>query len=413
MPANRSKPIGLPYSQSERFSCRIDGRRVVDIHQTPEAIPNLDEELRSALQHPLDFPPLEQAIVPGDRIALALDRHTPAAGTIVAETWKILQRRDVNPRDVVVIQPVSLIPSELPEPRSELPADVRRHISWKVHDPTKESDRMYLASTSSGERIHLAREVVDADFVIPIGPIAFDPLLGYRGTNSVFYPGLSSAEAISRAHGQGHRELGPDDERPLRQLIDEIAWLLGIQFTIQVIPSAGGGVAGVLAGSPDSVFQRGKQFLCEHWMVRLDTQPEIVVAAVDGDASGNGWAQIGAALSTARNLVAKDGKIVILSGLDAELAAGLKLIQECQSPSDAIKPLRTATPPDLIAATQLVNAADWARVYLLSRLDSEVVEDLFMTPVENEQEVERLLSHAETCAFLGAAQHTYGLLRSE
>ena len=36
-----------------------------------------------------------------------------------------------------------------------------------------------------------------------------------------------------KARGQGHAELGPDDERPLRQLGDEVGWLLGSLFTVQ------------------------------------------------------------------------------------------------------------------------------------------------------------------------------------
>ena len=77
------------------------------------------------------------------------------------------------------------------------------------------------------------------------GMIAYDSLLGYRGTNSVFYPGLSNTEAIARTRGEGHSELGPDDERPLRQTIDEIAWLLGTQFSVQV-PGQNGAPATVL-----------------------------------------------------------------------------------------------------------------------------------------------------------------------
>ena len=36
----------------------------------------------------------------------------------------------------------------------------------------------------------------------------------------MFYPGLSNTEAFTKSLGQGHSELGPDDDRPLRQLDD-------------------------------------------------------------------------------------------------------------------------------------------------------------------------------------------------
>ena len=105
-----------------------------------------------------------------------------------------------------------------------------------------------------------------------------------------------------------HSELGPDDERPMRQIIDEIGWLLGTQFTIQVIPSAGKGAANVLAGATEAVFRRGTQLLSDAWLIELEHRAQTVVVAVDLDAAGHGWNQIGAALGTARNLVAKGGQ---------------------------------------------------------------------------------------------------------
>ena len=49
---------------------------------------------------------------------------------------------------------------------------------------------------------------------------------------------------------------------------------------------------------------------------------------VDRDTAGHGWNQIGAALATARNLVKKGGKIVVLSQLDAELGEGMTLVRD-------------------------------------------------------------------------------------
>ena len=194
----------------------------------------------------------------------------------------------------------------------------------------------------------MAREVVDADFLISVGTIAFDPLMGYRGTNSVFYPGLSSADAMLRTHGQGHVELGPEEVRPLREIVDEIGWLLGNPFTVQVIPAASRGVSRVLAGVCEPVLAQGKKILSEQWIVEVDERPDIVVAAVDHEAGPHAWEQLGAAVEVARNVVARGGKIVILSDLNAELSQGLELIRSGQSARDAIRPLRKQAPPDLV-----------------------------------------------------------------
>src|SRR5262249_36875606 len=134
---------------------------------------------------PLDFPSIEQAVVPGDRVTVALDRHTPGGTALVAGIWSALAVRDPDPEQFVVIQPATRMASELPDPRALLPEGLRQSVTWKVHDPARSEACSYLASTASGDRIYLAREIVDADFLVSVGPIAFDPLMGYRGTNSV------------------------------------------------------------------------------------------------------------------------------------------------------------------------------------------------------------------------------------
>jgi hypothetical protein len=103
---------------------------------------------------------------------------------------------------------------------------------------------------------------------------------------------------------------------------------------------------------------------------------------------------------------------VILSDLAAELPEGFEMIRSSESVRDAIRPLRKQAPPDLVCATQLAAAADWARIYLLSGLADDVVDDLFLTPVSNETEVRRLLKNESRCLFLEAAQYVHGTVRA-
>src|SRR5262245_9266146 len=403
--------IDLKYGRTGSFTCDIEPKRVIAQHLGPGQCAGFTARVRKALATPLDFPSLVQVCVPGDRVVLALDRHTPCAAELIAEIWGMLEQRGVDPGAVQVVQPAALASVPLPHPRTELPDSIRREVKWTVHDPTDPKRLAYLAATARGDRIYLARDLVDADVVISVGVIAYDPVLGYRGTNSVFYPGLSNTEAVARSRGEGHSELGPDDERPLRQIIDEIAWLLGTQFSVQVIPAAGGGAAEVLAGAYDRVFRKGQQLLAEYWRVALPERADLVIAAVEADASGHGWEQVGAALATARNLVAKGGKIILLSELEAEPEIGMELIRRSESPRSALQPIRRQAPVDMIPATQFASAADWARVYLVSRLPEGMVDELFMVPIENERELAKLLAGDETCVILGSAQHAYGEVR--
>jgi len=404
--------IELHYGQQRVLQCACRDDQVQAHLPLPRAAADFAAELARALKTPLDFPPLSKCVVPGDQVVLAVDRGVPRAAEVVAAVWEILEPQGIEPDSVTILQPASMGNGMQIDPRTALPAQVQSRMEWEIHDPSDESQQAYLATTAGGERIYLSRRLVEADFVLSIGEMSYDPVLGYRGTNSVFYPGLSSIDAYVRARGQGHSELGPDDERPFRQLIDEVAWLLGTQFTIQVVSAGRNDALAVISGAIDSVFRRGKELLAEHWRLQVDQRADVVVAAVESDAVGHGWDQIGAAVANARRLVANGGKIVLLSEIAAEPGDGIQLICDSLSPRDALQPLRAMSPSDLVPALQLADAIDWSDVYLLSGLRESLVEDLHMTPLTDEQQVDRLISDAETCIFVNGAQHAYGSVRS-
>lgn len=400
--------IELPYGRDRLFEAQVPHSLLVAHHQGPPPVVDLEAQLAAALASPLEFPALKQAVLADDRIVLALDRCTPQAPALVRGVWDVLAANGVQPRDVLILQPASLSTTLLEDPRNQLPEDVREQVGWIRHDPAADDGQFaYLAATTAGDRVYLAREAVDADLVLTIGPICFDSVLGHRGTSSVLYPGLSKSEVISRAHGQGHDELGPADQRGIRQTIDEVGWLLGVQFTVQVVPGVGGDVADVIAGAQDAVFHRGKSRLEDRWGMRLDERVDFVLVAVEADEAGHDWPQIGAALETARRLVEKDGRILVLSQLNSELSPGLELLQECRTPRDALQPLRRSAPEDLVTATQVARATDWAQVYLLSELEDDVVEDLFAIPLSTDEEARRLLESADRMAIVASAQHVH------
>jgi len=406
----QSIPILLRYGATGEFSAEVDAARVSVFRPGPTPRGDVAHLVSQALGSPIDLPPLDQALVPDDKVVIALDRDTPGAAEVVAGIWSYLERRDIDPTNVTILQPVAVGAKTPVDPRSLLPISVQQAVAWKVHDPLKEDCCGYLATTTKGEPIYLAKELVEADFVLPVGATSYDPLLGYRGTNSVIYPGLSNIEALRKTIGQGHLELSPREERPLRQLVDEIAWLMGVQFCVQVVASDSGGVLEVLAGSTDAVFKRSRQKLDDNWLVTMPERVETVVVAVSTDVSGHGWNQIGRAVATARQLVKRGGRIVILSELEEQPGDGLSLLRREEYPEDCLQPLRDESPVDLIPATQIVNAASWARILLLSRHPPELVEELFIYPLEDSTEVTRILESSRTCAILGGAQHTFGIV---
>lgn len=388
MSAESSKqPFQMAFGTDQSIEFTLPLEKVIWQHYAPRPIDDPGLAIRSALAAPIDFPSLGQAVIPDDVVVIAAEVDTPGLDIIVAEVWSVLSSRGVEPNHVVIVQVAGG-----PDPRVLLPEDVRERVTWLQHNPDNKNALAYLASTTSGERIQLARAITDGDVVLTIGRIGFDPILGFRGTNSAFYPDLSTADAIAKTRGQGHLELEPEDSRPLRQVVDEVGWLLGTQFSIQVIP-AGKSIAAIMAGAFEPVLRAGKEFVSRELMVTPDERPELVVVSVTDDAGGHGWKQIATAIAAARRIVSREGKILVLSEVDEACGKGLEILKLVDSPEDAIKPLRLETPVDLISATQIANAVQWAQVYLLSKVDPDLVDDLFMFPLGDTSEAVKLIEN--------------------
>ena len=407
--------ISLEYGTTGCWEGEIAGDRLLLHHAGPSPLRDTRAAIRESLASPIEFPALQQAVVSGDRIVLVLDRNVPSAAEIVVEVCANLLTAGVEPDHIQILQPASLTGPRPADPRRLLPANVREVIVWKIHDPTASDSMGYLASSACGERIYLAREVLEADLVIPIASLGYDSVQGRRHLMGAFYPGLSNTEAFTKSRGEGHSELGPDDERPLRQLVSELTWLAGIQLAIQVLPAGRrGGAARILAGQPDAVTHHGQTVLDDNWRVRADQRVETVIVsipAVEGEPIG--WEQLGAALDAACKLVVMEGRIIVLSDLAAEPSPGIEMLRSFHSAGEALRPLRKVSPPDLVAASQIARAVDWASVYLLSRLPSSLVEDLFMTPLEHEREATRLIAQCDECLVFDGAQYAFAEIVDE
>jgi nickel-dependent lactate racemase len=397
--------IEVPFGTDAVFTASVAASRLVGQFWPPKALVDVRGSVTATVASPQEYPPLHQSLVPGDRVTVVLDRHTPRSASIIAGIWPEFERRDISPADVTILHPADVSTQSVSDPRVELPEAVRSEMQWHVHDPLVTSSCTYLSTTAAGDRIYLSRELVDADAAILVGCVEFDRLWGYRGLQSSLFPGLSTVEALRKSHGQPHDELEIDDPRPLRQQAEEIAWLLGVQFGVAVVPGAAGGVASVHAGQLEVVFRTAVERLKCDWRVSARRRPELVVVAVEEDSGPRGWDQLAHALHAARNLVVKDGRIAVLSQLSAPLGEGLELIRSSRRPSDAMKPLREQMPPDLLAATSVARAVEWANVYLVSNLEPDLVEELFMVPISGETEFQRLVSGDEPMVVIRSGQH--------
>jgi nickel-dependent lactate racemase len=376
-------------------------------------VPPLDDPraaVEQALAEPLDYPPLAKITTPGDRVVLAVAPGVPQAPEVVAGVIRCMVDAGVEPDGVTVLQTVSGRERDGnkrdgDDPRRLLPRTLRQRITRLLHDPADRSELAYLAATDSGEPIVLNRALIDADMVLPIGCFRDAATASYFGIHGPLYPTFSDRKTLDRFHSPKATDSHGRPKKRLVKEADEVGWLLGVSFTIQVIPGPGDRILHVLAGQSGSVRRRGRRLYAAAWNHSLPRRARLVLAAIEGGPAEQTWENLGRALAAAAGLVEPGGAVAVCSELADRPAAAVRQLAAARSPGEAIDAIRQQRCEDALPATQLAQVLDRFSVYLMSRLDESVVEDLGMTPVAGTDELARLARRYESYVLLANAPH--------
>jgi nickel-dependent lactate racemase len=371
---------------NERIAFDVpDGAFLESFTGPPDGLPEADISalIAATLESPTDFPPLRQAVVPGDRVVIALDAQLTSAALILDPILSLLERAGVESESILIVTTT---------PTDPVSTTADSTITQSVHDPDERDHIAYLATTRSGRRIYLNRYLTDADFVLPIGELGFVGDTGFRGPWSVLFPSMSDS------HTLGALRTGATVDES-----EEVSWLLGSQFHIGILPGKTG-LLKIVAGQQEAVRREGIRAIEDAWKFQPSRPVEVVVAGVGGPSHPGDMQSIAAALANARRAVRRGGKIAILSRSPGSLGPALRKLAPIDDPRSASKQLRgLEAQEDYVSAKQLADAISWADVYLLSSLGEELTEDLAMIALAKPEESRRLVATAESCLFLSAA----------
>jgi len=374
---------------------------------TPRGRPldNPAAAVADVLNDPLDYPPLARGTTPADHVVLTLDRSLPRAAEVAAAVIRALVETGVHPDGISVLRTRSDVDAGRGDPSRLLPQQVAERLTLLVHDPTDRRRLAYLAATKTGDPILLNRAIQEADLVLPIGCLHGEATAGYYGVHTAVFPTFSDRRTAERFCRPGLLEADGSSRRRLASEVEEVAWLLGINFTIQLIPAAGDGVLHVLAGQSEAVRRRSRRLFEAAWSWPVPRPASLVVAAVEGDSSQQTWQDFGRALDAAVAVVEDGGSIAVCCDLAEPPGAAVQRMVGARSRRAALRQIHKEHLLDALPAAQLARALDRGRVYLLSRLDPSLVDALDMIYVAAPDELARLARQHQSCILLANAPH--------
>jgi nickel-dependent lactate racemase len=397
--------LGLAWGQQE-LELDIDERRLVRAQRAAEApaLANPAAAVREALEHPIDYPPLRRALTPDDHVAIVVDEQVPHLAQVLVPILEHVCKAGVLAEAITLL---CLPPSSGQAWVDELP-DAFQDVRVEVHQPGDRRQLSYLATTKRGRRVYLNRSVVDADQVVVLSRRRYDPLLGYAGGEGALYPGLSD-EATLREVGTHYQAAVPGSAWPLRREAAEVAWLLGAPFLVQVIEGTGSDIAHIIGGPLESS-RHGQHLLDERWRVVVAEPADVVVATLSGEPAELTLDDFARAFLCASRVARPGGRVVLLTEAAPALGSSFELFRRQEDPAAALKALEAERPADYPAGFMWASAALQAKLYLLSGLPEEMAEELFVTPLEQGRQVEKLLGESQ-CLYLPDAHKTLAVVQ--
>ena len=309
----------LHYGADSSVSLQLD-REPPERLGVPRGAPLADTAaaVRAALERPLDYPALAQCTTPGDRVVIAVGAGVPQIAQVTVAIVDALVAAGVAADGITILRSECDVGSKAEDPCRLIPAGVAERIRVRTHDAAIRRDLAYLAASETGGPVLLNRMLTDANVVLPVGCVLPNRMTGYFGIHTAFYPEFSdhATQARFRKHDRfsdnGHH-------RQLRHEANHVAWLLGVNFTVQVVPAAGDAVLHVLAGQSDAVRHASRELYRAAWAWPIAERAGLVIAAIEGGPSHQTWENLGRVLESAGRLVEDGGAIAVCCELSAAL----------------------------------------------------------------------------------------------
>jgi len=292
------------------------------------AVSDIPGAIRTALERPIDSPPLKEMLHPTDKVAIAVSditRSWQRMDLVLPTLLDTISETGVPDRNISILVVVG---GHRQNTKEEMALLCGREVFHRVnvvnHNARELENMVYLGKTSRGTKVAINRVVAEADRIILTGGIIYHYMVGYGGGRKSVIPGFSSIKTIQQNHlwAMG-RELGSGSNPNARsgktrgnechEDMMEIAGLVQPDFIVNVVPNAEEDYAGIFAGNWVSAWQEGMKRVDEIYSVPIPGRADIVIASAGGFPKDINLYQTGKTMDNACYAVKQDGAVIIVS----------------------------------------------------------------------------------------------------
>lgn len=309
--------LWVPYGDVE-VSVRVPEENLAWLADPRQADPkDLAEVVRAALSSPLGSRALKDLVIPGSKVAVAVDGPQGRFSMLGVLELLLDELRiaGASTHDVDVIATTGTHP--IIKGQVDGIASLLKAGKIASNDP-RGGEFVDLGTTSFGTRVQINRSFARADLKIIVSSFAIDWLSGYKGGPRCIMPGICNYDSLvqnSRLALQRDAIIGPANLQKNPVYLDsrESATMAGVAFSLIVLPDREGRIHAAFSGSLEESFERAVDTASKIYLYRAHERADLLLVGAGGRPSDSSLLDACDAVFNAEEMIDEGGRIVIVA----------------------------------------------------------------------------------------------------
>ncbi|MFH1327940.1 MAG: nickel-dependent lactate racemase [Candidatus Bathyarchaeota archaeon] len=241
---------------------------------------NPDEEIKYALEHPINSPRLGELVKPGMKVAIVVENKSTHTKLMVSQLLGELNGAGIDDSTITILLGSVTEPITSEEAKRILGEDIYNRISTVVHNHNS-SDLVEVGVTQYKTHVMLNRIFVEADVKILTGYIRSHPYVGYEGDGQTVLS-VGGAKTLRHNHGliADLKSSNVDLENNSVYLdMKETVSFVKIDFALNAVTDEMNDVVKAFAGNMKSVFSEGIKLYDSIYKISVTRFADIVIVS--------------------------------------------------------------------------------------------------------------------------------------
>jgi len=353
-------------------------------------------EVRRALANPIGSKKIKELVSSQDKVViLASDVSRPSPSYILLPPiLEELKEAGVDNDRIAIVFGLGVHRKQTEEEKKKLVGEeIYNQVKCIDHDI---DNCVKIGTTKRGNQVFIFKKILDADFIIATGNLEFHYFVGYTGGAKAVAPGVCSRKTIADNHKHfldSGAKAGKIEGNPIREEIEEIGEMVGIDFMVNAVLNSHKKVVKVVAGDVTKAHREGTKYINDMFRIEIDELADIVITSPGGYPKDIDLYQTHKTMENASLAVKKDGIIIVVGECRDGLGEG-KFAQALNgklSPQELIEELKKNFILGRHKASRVAKIHLDSEIYLVSNLADEIKKKLF---IKNFNSLEEAFSNA-------------------